>query len=71
MALPIPLILAIIKMIPKLRKSKTAGANVLTGAIMTILNHFGINVEPEVISAVFVVVNLVMRMWTNKSLSEK
>ena len=71
MALPIPLILAAIKLIPKLGKSKTTGANVLTGAVMTILNHFGINLDPEVISAIFVVVNLLMRMITKKPLSDK
>jgi len=71
MPLSLPLILAALKLLPKLTKSKTAGVNVLTGAVMTILNHFGINLDPELISAIFVVVNIVMRMWTNKPLSEK
>ncbi|MBA7682334.1 hypothetical protein ES703_90684 [subsurface metagenome] len=71
MPLPIPLILAAIKLIPKLRKSKTAGANVGVGAVMTILAHFGVDLPPEVITACFVVLNLLMRVITNKSLSDK
>ena len=71
MALPIPLILAAIKLLPKLRKSKTAGANVGVGAVMTILAHFGVDLPPEVITAAFVVLNLLMRMITKKPLSDK
>ncbi len=71
MALPIPLILAAIKLIPKLRKSKTAGGNVLVGAVMTILSHFGVEMSIEVVSAIFIVANGLLRILTNKSLSEK
>lgn len=71
MALPIPLILAAIKLIPKLRKSKTAGGNVLVGAVISILAQFGVTLDPEVISAVFVLANLILRMITKKSLTEK
>ena len=71
MPLPIPLILAAIKLIPKLRKSKTAGGNVGVGAVITILAHFGVSLTPEVVSAIFVVANIILRMFTNKSLSEK
>ena len=71
MPLPIPLILAAIKLIPKLRKSKTAGANVGVGAVITILAHFGVDLPPEIISAAFVLVNIILRMITKKPLSEK
>jgi len=71
MPLPIPLILAAMKLIPKLTKSKTTGANVGVGAVITILAHFGVDMSPEVISAFFVLINLIMRMITNKPLSEK
>ena len=71
MPLPIPLILAAIKLIPKLRKSKTAGANVGVGAVITILSHFGIDLPPEVITAGFVLLNMILRMITKKSLSDK
>ena len=71
MPLPIPLILAAIKLIPKLRKSKTAGANVGVGAVITILAYFGVDIPPEIISAAFVLVNMILRMITKKALSEK
>jgi len=71
MALPLPLILAAIKLIPKLTKSKTTGANVGAGALVTILAYFGVDMPPEVISAFFVLVNVIMRMITKKPLSEK
>ena len=67
----IPIILAVIKLIPKLRKSKTAGGNVLVGAVITILAHFGVDMPPEIISAAFVLVNMILRMITKKPLSEK
>lgn len=67
----IPVILAVIKLIPKLSKSKTAGANVGVGAVITILAHFGIDMPPEIISAAFVLVNMILRMLTKKPLSEK
>lgn len=71
MALPIPLILAAIKLIPKLRKSKTAGGNVLVGAVISVLAQFDINLEPEVISACFIIANVILRMITKKSLADK
>ena len=67
----IPVILAVIKLIPKLRKSKTAGGNVLVAAVITILAHFGVDLPPEVISAGFVLVNIILRMITKKPLNEK
>jgi len=71
MPLPIPLILAAIKLIPKLRKSKTAKVNVGVGAVITVLAQFGIDTSPELISAIFVIANFVMRMVTKKPLVEK
>ncbi len=71
MPLPIPLILAAIKLLPKLRKSKTAGANVGVGAVITILSYFGIDLPLEVVTAGFVLVNIILRMVTKKPLSEK
>ena len=67
----IPVILAVIKLIPKLGKSKTTGANVGVGAVITILAHFGVDMPPEIISAAFVLVNMILRMITKKALSEK
>jgi len=71
MPLPVPLILAAIKLIPKLRKSKTAKVNVGVGAVITILSQFGIDASPELISAIFVVANFIMRTVTNRSLGDK
>jgi len=71
MPLPIPIILAAIEMVPKLFKSKTAGANVGVGAAITVLAQFGINASPELVSAIFVIVNVIMRMITKQPLSEK
>ena len=67
----IPVILAVIKLVPKLRKSNTAGANVGVGAVISILAHFGVDMPPEIISAAFVLVNMILRMITKKALSEK
>lgn len=71
MAIPLPLILEAMKMIPKLRKSKTAGANIGVGAVVALLTQFGINLEPELVSAIFVIANIILRMLTKKSLIDK
>jgi len=71
MPIPIALILAGLKLIPKLRKSKTAKVNVGVGAVITVLSQFGVDTSPELISAIFVIANFIMRMVTKKSLGEK
>ena len=52
-------------------KSKTVMGNISVGVIVTILNLFGIDLPVELITAILVVMNLILRMVTKVPISEK
>ena len=52
-------------------KSKTVMGNISVGVIVTILNLFGIDLPTELITAILVVMNLILRMVTKVPISEK
>lgn len=57
--------------INKLAKSKTLNFNVLVPAVVVVLSSFGIVIQPEVVTAVIVLGNIVLRFFTDGSLSDK
>lgn len=55
----------------KLLKSKTFDFNVIVAAVVTILSNFGVVVSVEVITAITTIGNIILRMITNKPISDK
>jgi hypothetical protein len=55
----------------QLFKSKTVDFNILAGAITTILGAAGVSIPANVVMAVFVVMNVILRIVTKKPLTEK
>ena len=73
--LPIPLILAGIKLIgnvaKKSAKSKTIDFNVIAAGIVAMLAQYGIDVPIEIVMSFFVLLNIFLRWITKKPMAEK
>ena len=58
-------------MLRKLFSSKTIDFNIAAGAIVKILSAFGVEVPLDVVLGGFVLMNFILRLVTNKPISEK
>ena len=52
-------------------KSKTVIGNISVGAIVALLKLFGIEVPVEVVTAILVIMNLILRLVTKEPISDK
>ena len=58
-------------MLKKLFKSKTIDFNIAAGAIVKILDAFGVTIPLDIVLSGFVLMNFILRCITSKSISEK
>lgn len=63
--------LNILNTLNKMRKSKTVVGNSLTAAVVTILAACGVEVSVEVVTAAFLIGNVVLRFLTKGPLKDK
>lgn len=52
-------------------RSKTVNFNALVGAIIVICNQFDLPISEEIINAVLIIGNVLLRFLTDQSLSDK
>jgi len=57
--------------IKQLSKSKTVDFNVLAGAGISVASAFGVDIPVEAATGIMALINIALRMFTNKSISEK
>lgn len=58
-------------MLRKLLRSKTIDFNIAAGAIVKILDVFGVVIPLDAVLAGFVLMNFILRLITSKPISEK
>lgn len=61
----------ILSYINKLRKSKTINFNALAAAVLAVLRSVGVDIPPEVVESVLIIMNILLRMVTSEPISKK